>query len=117
MIGLTKLGFIKWKKNLNVQNIIFEPMEKYKTIWGKKEYKILKTTVVFPQSCCLDIYKNGNFIKRYDNCYKLFEFLEKSKTEPYIPQDIINQPKTWRTDKIEFIKDYIRKQKFKQILK
>jgi len=97
MILLTKWGKIKWKKRMMIENLIFETEPKYKTKIGKKEYRIVKTTLIFPEQCYIDVYKNGVFKRRYSKVYRLLKFLKENDkySVEYLPKDVMNDPSRW----------------------
>ena len=91
---------LKWKKRIYIESLMFDGDEKYiSTLFGKN-YKLMKTSILFPESCYLDIYLNDKFRYRFNNMKKLFNFLEKQKEHQLcIPKYVIDNPDSWSNKK------------------
>jgi len=74
----------------------------------------MKTSMVFPESCYLDIYVKNKFKYRFDNMKRLFIFLEKRKEiKLWIPKNISDNPECWAYKKAAL--KIIRKIKLEEI--
>lgn len=95
-IVLTKLKILQWKKRVYIENIFSDGDTKYiSTIFGK-EYRLMKTSILFPDSCYLDIYVNDKFKYRFNNVKGLFNFLEKQEEiKLWVPKNISDNPGCW----------------------
>lgn len=114
LIVLTKLGILKWKKREYIENLIFEGCVKYISFLFGKELRLIKTSIIFPNSCYLDINIDGVYQYRFNNMRKLYEFLETQKNlKLWIPDDVIKDSRRW-LDKKRAIK-IIRKIKIGEI--
>jgi hypothetical protein len=101
---LTKLHIFVWKERLYVETLITDGDTKYKCNRGNKEYRVLKTSLLFPESCYLDIYKNDKFVKRINNAYKLWNYLEKQELKGWIPDNVLKKPEWWVKNKINLVR-------------
>ncbi len=121
IILLTKLSIIKWKKRIFIESLLFDGDIKYKTEIFGVDFLIIKTSLIFPQSCYLGLYKNDKLLKRYDDSifnrsvYDLYNILEKMETEHWIPQYVLDNKKLWKND--DKTKNIIREIKLKRIVK
>jgi hypothetical protein len=102
IILLTKLGIIKWKRRICVETFVFGN-EKYKTKFRGKTYKMGVDNLIL-------IKRNSK--KRYNKTDKLIKYLDNLECETYIPQFVLDTPKTWDKEKMNIIREH----KLKRIL-
>lgn len=112
IIILTKLGIFKWKRRIFIELFIFHDSVYIMRLYRIK-FILLKTSLIFPEYCHLDIYVNDKFKYRLNKFKKLYNFLQRiKKMKLWVPKHVETDPRCWvHKDSLRII----RKIKLEQI--